>query len=636
MAMQSDGVDNCKKLLALCEKGSGSISDMISEMSDTDSNMTSTNGNNTDRGSNLTAKGQKRNHSIESVSSTSSKMSLLEQELLPKRQRQNSSEGKAEEPTSGELTMQKSQSGNTDEQNMEAADPTVHQNETWQTVQNKKNRRQQHSNQLQKTNIQPTFLEFPVTVMDNSDSDRLGLKALEWELTEIITNDIGPITSIKTLGPKKFIIGCVSAHQQSKLANKNNLRDVPITCQIPTPSVDGVVRGIPKHVSEEEVLRKIDQSSIKVKAARRLTLRNGELSQAFHITFQATNLPASVIINKREYALTPYVHPVLQCHRCHKLGHPTRNCTQKNVSCAACGQKKHTRRDCNAPKLQCINCKGEHAATAPHCPIKKDWLLANKIRSATYMPKAMALISARNNRQSPSESQPQFTSVNTAAKSVKPPSSVWKPENKPTWAEMVARRRKQPLIPTQTEQLNTLPFSDDNPINLSTSVSSAVGSFEEKKKKNQNQQERALDQPMGDNPHLAQQDELPGSKKPITNQSATAKINKNVHTSINNDQNVAEKLQYLCSMMEKMEYKITKLTTELAGLRIENNNYKELNHKLRDDNIQIRKKLVSLQKQLSKQPSGPQGASLIPNSTQQDNNQNGATSINASNHKNGQ
>ena len=69
-------------------------------------------------------------------------------------------------------------------------------------------------------------------------------------------------------------------------------------CSIPEPTVEGVVRGIPRYVSIEEFLRCIDwvsgsggQTRTKVKGASGLTFTHGIPSEAIRVTFVAQNLP---------------------------------------------------------------------------------------------------------------------------------------------------------------------------------------------------------------------------------------------------------------------------------------------------------------------------------------------------------
>ncbi|XP_023216837.1 uncharacterized protein LOC111619359 [Centruroides sculpturatus] len=59
--------------------------------------------------------------------------------------------------------------------------------------------------------------------------------------------------------------------------------------------------------------------------------------------------------------------PVLQCYRCCRFGHTTKNCSQTTATCSHC-TGEHVFKDCNQKDKQpiCINCKHEKVSNADH------------------------------------------------------------------------------------------------------------------------------------------------------------------------------------------------------------------------------------------------------------------------------
>ena len=91
------------------------------------------------------------------------------------------------------------------------------------------------------------------------------------------------------------------------------------------PTVEGVVKGIPRSVPMDEFLKKVElasneqgQTYFRVKGASRLTYRDGTASEATRVTFLAQKLPTLIRVKRREYSVRPYVAEVLRCYRSHR------------------------------------------------------------------------------------------------------------------------------------------------------------------------------------------------------------------------------------------------------------------------------------------------------------------------------
>ena len=122
---------------------------------------------------------------------------------------------------------------------------------------------------------------------------------------------------------------------------------------------------------------------------RRLTNRDGTRPQAINITFSA-QLPSSIKLDYQEFVVHACVPPVRRCSTCNKLGHLMAQCRSKVPVSSRCGSRGHTPDVC-PNKLCCLNCGGPHSAAYQGCPQQRLRLIANRIRSGTFIPYSEAL-----------------------------------------------------------------------------------------------------------------------------------------------------------------------------------------------------------------------------------------------------
>ena len=94
-----------------------------------------------------------------------------------------------------------------------------------------------------------------------------------------------------------------------------NIGGLDISCYIPTPTVSGVIKGIPLNVDSADILHNVTNildckarkiQDISIVSVQRLTLKNGELSKAVRINFQAFDLPARITLNKIDFIIELY------------------------------------------------------------------------------------------------------------------------------------------------------------------------------------------------------------------------------------------------------------------------------------------------------------------------------------------
>ena len=118
---------------------------------------------------------------------------------------------------------------------------------------------------------------------------------------------------------------------------------------------------------------------------QRLSNRQGAQPLAVRVTFACETLPCRVKVGLHVFQVTSYAARVRRCTRCQKLNHTAKFCKQSIQICPRCGERGHGREGCSASP-SCQNCSGPHNAAWLGCPEYRTRLLANKIKSQTYMP----------------------------------------------------------------------------------------------------------------------------------------------------------------------------------------------------------------------------------------------------------
>ena len=144
----------------------------------------------------------------------------------------------------------------------------------------------------------PIFCDHPVIVEDLMQAGPARLRSLDWKMAEILKVAVGAVRTIRPISANKIVVGCDSSHQQSRLTKLTIIGQVGVRCSVPQPTVEGVVRGIPRSVPMDEFLRKVElvsneqgQTHFRVKGASRLTYKDGTASEAIKVTFIAQTLP---------------------------------------------------------------------------------------------------------------------------------------------------------------------------------------------------------------------------------------------------------------------------------------------------------------------------------------------------------
>ena len=178
------------------------------------------------------------------------------------------------------------------------------------------------------------------------------------------------------------------------LQNKKLLDQLTLKASIPAgdAEVTGVLTSVPTELSNKEIFSLIGSSKNVIEVRRFMRRVKNDSSvvfvptQAVAITFASTILPQYIYLDSWRHEVSKYIPPVKQCLKCMRYGHIAKFCRNAEV-CSIC-TLNHNFKSCqiNPKDAKCVNCKGNHIAISSSCPIKKQKIEENKIksRSATY------------------------------------------------------------------------------------------------------------------------------------------------------------------------------------------------------------------------------------------------------------
>ena len=218
--------------------------------------------------------------------------------------------------------------------------------------------------QFQPSTRAPAFVDFPVVIHDlgggSARFDKLG----PWHRSQLLSNAVGAVRSIRPLPSGNWLIGYATEAQQSKLARLDKLPGgTPIGARIPRPVVEGVVGPIPMGGDELTLVKQdLEGGGHRAAGVVRLNNRKQEPSLAIKISLEATELPTEVWLGATPFTVQAFAAPVRRCTKCQTLGHSKQQCRSKQTRCSKCGKGSHSHDQCDAQVFSCVNCNGRHSA----------------------------------------------------------------------------------------------------------------------------------------------------------------------------------------------------------------------------------------------------------------------------------
>lgn len=195
------------------------------------------------------------------------------------------------------------------------------------------------------------------------------------------TNKINNIVngSLKRIGRNRLSLSFSNFENANAFLNNSNLETHNFKAFIPSFHVTrmGIVRGIPKDWTEEEVIQNISVpigcgKILKTRRIKKKTINEGQPSfintETIVITFDGQILPKRVFMFYTSLTVDLYIYPTIQCYNCCRFGHVKMQC-RSNPRCYKCRQN-HTGDKCEVDEenVSCILCNGSHSAISKKCP----------------------------------------------------------------------------------------------------------------------------------------------------------------------------------------------------------------------------------------------------------------------------
>lgn len=185
------------------------------------------------------------------------------------------------------------------------------------------------------------------------------------------------IVETKKIGRNRIIAICRNCETANLLVESEELKtDHEVFVPFSFISRAAVVRNIDVEYSEEELKDELESGQYKILSVNRMRRRMFKdgiitfgMSESVKIFFEGCEFPRAVYLWGVRLECEPFMPPLIQCYRCLRYNHTTRQCKGAKV-CKVCGSKDE-QHECNSPVESCINCRGLHKADSMDCPEKK-------------------------------------------------------------------------------------------------------------------------------------------------------------------------------------------------------------------------------------------------------------------------
>lgn len=177
------------------------------------------------------------------------------------------------------------------------------------------------------------------------------------------------IINIKRIGFRRSKVRFNNPEDANNLVNKSTqLSNWNMKAFIPVSFVskNGIIRDIPRHFTEEEILNGLI-SDIPVKSVMRFSKKDPENkdkrinTETVKLVFAGNEIPESIILFFCERKVEYFIPRTRQCTNCGRLGHLQNICKAKTTRCLRCGNGKVCDPVCGENLKKCILCgKSDH------------------------------------------------------------------------------------------------------------------------------------------------------------------------------------------------------------------------------------------------------------------------------------
>ncbi|XP_049852517.1 uncharacterized protein LOC126332186 [Schistocerca gregaria] len=261
----------------------------------------------------------------------------------------------------------------------------------WQTVENKKSRRNSmpkkadiHTNTPQ-DNLAGTETKLKIENLNTGETQKSLYEQLKIlnvlqhvQDMAVYTNRTATITSfhpdIETLIRRTIGTQYRPEAKITRLTKQNKLTQ---NKQLTEPSLSVVITKVTHDVTEKDIEEELTNLGLEFTKVKRIISREyGKPIQKVRVISRNKNTIDELLTN--HFRIFRKFHPVeqshvpppqpAQCAKCHTFDHTTENCRNKPV-CNRCGGQ-HPIAACQQEisKPTCVNCNGEHLSTDINCP----------------------------------------------------------------------------------------------------------------------------------------------------------------------------------------------------------------------------------------------------------------------------
>lgn len=189
--------------------------------------------------------------------------------------------------------------------------------------------------------------------------------------------NIKNIITINSMGRNRIRVVLKSAFDANFLINNKLLEIEKLRAFIPNHLVErkGLLRSVDTYFDEEYIKENIESSNpvVNVKRMNRKIQVDGSEKwiprQLVIVTFEGNVLPKYVVINSVNFVVEPYISKVVQCYKCLKYGHVSKQCRSTKTLCTNCGKEKLENHFCEPKDAFCNFCNNNsHYSTSSKCP----------------------------------------------------------------------------------------------------------------------------------------------------------------------------------------------------------------------------------------------------------------------------
>lgn len=187
------------------------------------------------------------------------------------------------------------------------------------------------------------------------------------------------VTDIKSIGLNRVKVIFKDYITANLLVNHDIMKSNNLIAYIPKffTHKKGVIKMIDTFF-DENYLKNAIVSSKEIVEVQRLKRRvvdpDGNVKfiprQIIVVTFLGNSVPLNVQINCCNFIVEPYIYPVVQCFKCLRYGHTSKQCKSSDNKCRKCSKTHTNNETCESELPFCIYCKtNDHSSVTKLCPM---------------------------------------------------------------------------------------------------------------------------------------------------------------------------------------------------------------------------------------------------------------------------